>query len=442
MRLALALSFSAAFSLVSASVWARGEARVGLRKGPFAQGIDTTGATIKVEFDAPVTARLSFEPDAGAPKVVDSATPRDFHAFPVTGLEPAHTYRYKVQVLGEAIATGQFTTAPARDSNGPFSFLIYGDNRSDDAGHAAVVRAMAASPGDFLIHTGDFVADGGHADEWQRFFDIESKLVRERCLFAAIGNHELTDREATYFSRYFAPPARENEKPVLYGTMRWGMARFFFLNFMIDRERAEERAWFERELTKADAEPGVLWRIVVIHHGPWSSGPHGSNTRLLGAGIAPLLRNHHVDLVVSGHDHIYERGFFDGIRYVVSGGGGAPVYPIEQRAPGSRVAEPVRHFVMAQVTSDSVSLTAKRVDGATLDQCGFTKASGWTCDTAIAQPPESGRAVPTPPAGRCNCNVPGWRANESGAALVALAGLIALRRRRGTNVRGDRTAVA
>ena len=55
---------------------------------------------------------------------------------------------------------------------------------------------MVPIASDFLIHTGDFVENGASLAQWQSFFDIESPLLGGRCLFAAVGNHELTDKAA------------------------------------------------------------------------------------------------------------------------------------------------------------------------------------------------------------------------------------------------------
>ena len=63
------------------------------------------------------------------------------------------------------------------------------------------------------------------------------------------------------------------------------------------------------------------WKIVALHHPPYSSGRHGST---VGAReqLEPILVRRHVDLVLAGHDHHYERTHpHQGVTYVVSGGG-------------------------------------------------------------------------------------------------------------------------
>ena len=97
---------------------------------------------------------------------------------------------------------------------------------------------------------------------------------------------------------------------------------------------------------KADAEPGLAWRIVVVHHGPWSARPaRPQPAARRRRGVPELLAAHKVDLVFAGHDHIYERGDGGSLKYVVSGGGGAPLYAIAHDAPTTRKAEAAYHFV-------------------------------------------------------------------------------------------------
>jgi len=306
---------------------------------------------------------------------------------------------------------------------------------------------MLATPSDFLVNTGDVVANGGDPADWQMFFQIEQPLLRDRSLFLCIGNHELSDDQAgASFARYFGytDPATPGGVPQPYGTMRWGSARLFFLNGMHDWHEGAERAWLERELARSDAEPGLVWRIAVVHHSPWSSGPHGSNTKLVDAHVPELLAAHRVDLVLAGHDHIYERGERGGslpLKYVISGGGGAPLYPIEHRQPTTRKAESAYHFVEMTLTRDVLHMVAHRLDGSILESCGFTKGQPWDCD-ATPKTESSGEALGPTPAGapptsssRCGCVIPGTPVGVAAGAWLAFAGVaagvVAARRRRG-----------
>lgn len=415
------------------------EAAGTFQRGPIVQSLGQTGVTVKVELltPEPVTVEV-VGPDGAAKKVEDAATAR-FHSVRIEGLAPATSYRYRVLAGAQATASdeGRFTTAPPDDR--PFKFVTYGDSRSDPASHAAVVRAVEAAPGDFLLHTGDMVMRGDEEDDWRGFFEIERTLLRDRCVFAAVGNHELAGEKgvgAAAFLRYFASSDEVGkDRPKLYGTFRWSNARFFLLNAM-DRWTGEDRAWLKEELDRASKEPGLVHRFAVLHHGPFSSGPHGGNDRLHDNGILQIFKEGKVDLVFAGHDHAYERGTGEGIKYVVSGGAGAPLYPKKRAAAQTAIYESVHHFVQVSVAGPTVELVATRASGSVIERCAFTGEGPWECDKVSPLGPDVGPKATSEPVQRsstCACAVPGSSgppAPRVGLLVVAAAGAAARRRRR------------
>lgn len=359
------------------------------------------------------------------------------HTTRVTGLSPGTAYGYEVRLGRETVARGRFVTAPKPEASAAVTFLVYGDDRSDEDAHAALVRMLQSTPSDLLVNTGDVVADGGNAADWQSFFRIEAPLLHDRALFLCIGNHELYDDQAgANFARYFgfADASSPAAPPLPYGTTRWGNTRFFFLNGMHDWRAGDERHWLERELAHADDEAGLVWRVVVVHHAPWSSGPHGGNDRLVEARIPDLLAEHKVDLLLAGHDHIYERGDSGRIKYVISGGGGARLYPIGQPLSVTRKAESSYHFVEVKAGADAVHLVARRVDGTILDRCGFKKgaSSRWDCDGPASPPPAVGgggatsqQPQPETSSSKCGCEVVGEASRARSSRLASLLALLA-----------------
>jgi 3',5'-cyclic AMP phosphodiesterase CpdA len=469
-------AFLAAAAL-SASLASSGRAAArpadSITKGPWMQHVTATSALVRVEVDppAPVTIEVGMSAvvgstDAGAGSVIESREVRALHSILVKGLEPSTRYPFTVRA-GAVTRYGAITTAPPEQSGEPFRFLVYGDNRSDDAAHAAVVVAMASRASSFVVNTGDFVERGDSRSEWQTFFDIEAPLTRERPIFSCVGNHELTDGSGAAYVRYFGPAELPKELVApaptvtgvllhdagsaqvtldqLSGTFRWSNARFFMINGMVPYTSGPTRAWLDRVLTESDTEPGLVWRIVVVHHGLWSSGPHGNNKLLQEANVPDLLRAHKVDLVISGHDHIYERGSADGLPYLVSGGGGAPVYRIKKAQATSLRYESVRHFEEAFVSPVAIRFVAMRPDGSTIESCALAKGVGWQCDGTgggeggVAN--EAPSRAPSSPS-RCGCRTAG-RAGDAGvtnarwlvALAVAAAGALLTRRAKRRSVR-------
>jgi acid phosphatase type 7 len=275
------------------------------------------------------------------------------------------------------------------------------------------------------------VEEGSRAEDWQRFFQIEREVLAKRPLFACIGNHELYRNGGVEYAQYFGDLNAMGKAPIFFNaTFRWGGARFFMLNSMTSFALGtKDRTWLDAELEKANAESGLEFRFIVMHHGLYSSGPHGNNKRLIDEGLPELFRKQHVDALFAGHDHLYERGVESSLRYVVTGGGGAPSYDIKKLRSGSKKAESVRHFIEAKVDGAKFSMTVRRVDGSVLESCGFSKAdgAGWDCDAAAAAPaltPAASVKLPEPAAreslpartGSCACSL-GASAQNTGAVL-------------------------
>jgi len=453
-----------AVAWVAASPVARGDApALHLVKGPYVTMFSDTSADIRYEVDLPGPTTLEIGPEKSAlpaRKIADAGT-GTMHVVHVTGLEPQKVFAYGILSGTQVLATGNFVTAGKPAGDTPARFVVFGDSRSDPSTHAAIVKGIQTTRADFLVNTGDIVADGGTAADWQSFFQIEAPLLREVPMFLAIGNHELSDDAAgASFARYFGFPDPSGT-PKLYGTARVDAARFFFLNGMQDFDSGDERAWLESALKQADNEPGLVFRIVVVHQGPWSSGPHGPNPRLVAAHVPELLAAHHVDLVLSGHDHIYERGVSDSMKYVITGGAGAPLYKVSSTPPPTtRRAESAYNYVDMVVSRFDVTLEAHRIDGTLIEKCGFPKNGAWDCDVgaiphAIVGPPPGGAsssaaspsyttgvspsASPASSAGssssRSHCSVALPGASVDGGSAFALA-LVAVGARRARRRRG------
>jgi hypothetical protein len=410
-------------------------------RGPYQQDVSSRSAAILAGLDAPHAATLTLSTPAPAgttdahPTTIEIKAPAsDALEIVATGLTPATHYTWSLTLDDGTKSDGTLVTAPEDDR--PFSFLLYGDNRTDAASHAAVVQRMQSTPdGDFLVQTGDMVYDGADLDLWTQFFSIERDLLRNRCLFTAIGNHEIglpTSDGALRFARLFrnAGPPAANER---YYTFRWGDARFFMLDAQ-DDFASEERDWLEGALKSADGEAGLVWRFVVLHHGPYSSGLHGPNQSLILAHVPEMLRAHHVDVVFAGHDHIYERGESNGLKYVVSGGGGAPLYTEHRDEPNAFRFEAVHHFIDVDVTKTGATLTVIRMDGSVLEKCaiGPGGSSGWgtpagsnagACVVGAPASPNAaavGSPPAVPPRRACDCDFSLTGAQWIGAVAATL----------------------
>lgn len=383
---------------------------------PYLQHLSPAEVTVRFELATDAPASVEVRSGNAPASRIESSSAR-FHSVTLRGLQPATSYTYSVRSGDLTSDAATFTTAH-HDPDRSFSFVLYGDSRSGSTPHGAVARAIEASASDFLVGTGDVVVTGGDRNAWLEFFAIEQRLLSDRCLFSAIGNHELTFplKSRGPWIDYFA--VDRNDRSTSWFSFRWGNTRFLVLDAM-GRWNDSQAEWLRAELTKADTEPGIAHRFVVMHHSPFSSGPHGPNRPFIEAGMVDELVRHKVELVMAGHDHIYERGEARGIKYIISGGAGAPLYAYK-RGSGSLAGVSAYHFVDMHVDGDQVTAVARRADRSVIEEVSFRGTGAWqaplaaAASTSAASPAASGPVVsaagpdlPGSRQSRCGCSLPG-----------------------------------
>jgi hypothetical protein len=258
-----------------------------------------------------------------------------------------------------------------------FSFIAYGDTRSGSepgvpgdgqvlhAEHSRLVDSMLLKakelastpyPIRFVVQSGDAVLRGGNGAMWNVSFipTIERlTLVGNLPYFFAVGNHDVTTmplgdpvREAgmrntsAAMSRLW--PAEGSPRRLRgYPTFAFGYGNVFVI--AIDSNIAADQtqlAWVTDQLEHLD-RTRYEQVIAVMHHPLITSGSHGGPTiepptQTLRTLYAPLFRQHHVRMVLAGHDHLLDHWverYVDPannrsyrLDQIVSAGGGAPHY--------------------------------------------------------------------------------------------------------------------
>ncbi|GAA1920862.1 metallophosphoesterase family protein [Nocardioides marmoribigeumensis] len=183
------------------------------------------------------------------------------------------------------------------------------------------------------------------------------------------GNHEYVTRGAAGYYTYFAD--RQPGPPGWY-VRDLGTWRAYFLNSNCDKvDCSAEATWLARDLA---AHPRRC-SLVVTHHPRWSSGEHGSNRSV--ARFYRVAYDHHVELMLSGHDHHYERFVpkrpdgtrsARGVVQFVSGTGGKSFYPADHVVRGSAYRISHRFGVLQlSLGSGRYAWSWKGIGGATRD---------------------------------------------------------------------------
>ncbi len=245
-------------------------------------------------------------------------------------------------------------------------FCIYGDTRDGHDVHRKVVALMMKQNPEFILQTGDLVHNGGSLALWKIYDDITGEARKKAPFYIARGNHDFggtnfEDRVNTSFTS---------------GNKLWysfDKANCHFIALAIDEQtpydpKSAQYKWLVKDL-EATQETKPAHIFVFFHVSPFSIGSHGSDLDVRKT-LHPLFVQHHVRAVFTGHDHNYYHTTRDGITYVVTGGGGAPLYPVDpgKGAIAGDKYESVNNCVVAEITGDIAAFTALRADGSTLDR--------------------------------------------------------------------------
>ena len=259
-------------------------------------------------------------------------------------------------------------------------FAALGDNGTGGRQAVAVADQMAETyalrPYGLVCLLGDISYYGSIQDRFHDVFEEPFEpLIEAGVRFElSIGNHDGTRYPASGSVAEVDQVLALLGTPGRYYTTSHGPVDFFYLDSnepgRCDGGSAEQLDWFEEALGTSTNE----WKIVGIHHPPYSAARYGT-TPGEAETLAPILSRHAVDLVMSGHDHHYERTVpIDGTTYVVSGGGSktTPVKPSEFTA----VAESTLEFMHFTVDGDQLTGEAIRPDGGLVDRFELTARQG------------------------------------------------------------------
>ncbi len=246
-------------------------------------------------------------------------------------------------------------------------FAAVGDYGVDNANEAAVATLINSWNPDFVITTGDNNYLSGEASTidqnigqyYQQYIfpytGIYGAGSPYNRFFPALGNHDWDNTilaPSQPYTDYFTLPGNERYYEFVSGPVHF---------FVIDSDTREpdgtssvstQALWLQAQLAAA-TEP---WKVVYMHHPPYSSGSHGSQTYMQWN-----FQGWGADAVLSGHDHTYERLEVNGFPYFVNGLGGQTIYPFGPILPESKVTYN-GDFGAMLVSADASQITFQFID--------------------------------------------------------------------------------
>lgn len=367
MKRALALAAASAALIVACTTPAPNTAKTEparawrVDRGPYLQATTRHETTVcwRTTAPAPSVVHVAGESDVSA----TTALEKD-HVVTLTNLKEGSSFTYRVE--GEDL-DHTAKTAPGPESG--FKAVVIGDSGEGTPEQSEIARLMGKEDFDLFLHTGDIVyPNGGDKDFDIHFFAQYDSLLGAHTFWPAVGNHDRHKPEnGEPYKRIFHFVANNPEGNRYYYSFTWGCAKFVSIeSYGLFKQPGPHQDWLEKELASNDRK----WLVLMMHVPIYSTGAHGDD-KPLEARLVPLIEKYHVNLVLEGHDHLYERGHMQGWDYIVTGGGGASLYPVKTPHSWTAHTESSFHYVWLDFSKEKISGRMVRVDGTTGDRFDF-----------------------------------------------------------------------
>jgi hypothetical protein len=395
-------------------------------------------------------------------------------------LIPGTTYHYQVEVDGTLGPAGQVRTAPTASK--PFVFTAFGDEGTTPAASPIVQQVASHAPAFHLV-SGDLCyadldgqglpTDRVHPSVWDGWLRQIEPVAATTPWMTAVGNHEMEPGHGPqgydgYLARFPLPGTGPDGCPASYH-FRYGSAAFvqvdsndasYEIPANLDYTGGRQTNWLTDVLETYRADPTIDFVVVTMHHCAYSTADsHGSEGGVRERWV-PLFDRYAVDLVLSGHNHAYERthplrnglpvamappaatvSSDQGTTYLLVGGGGATLAHgfTPGRTQTSRAEGVIDHdsATFSSVRAlDHCYLTANVTPGSTEREArmelSVRNAGGRELDSVTLTRPSSAPASGSGSSGRLIAGGVGAGVVLGGAAA---GGVLVHRRRRDAPVR-------
>lgn len=340
--------------------------------GPYVREVTSDSATIVWETGASAGGVVRFGVAAPGEFVAFDPVMGVRHEVALCGLDPKMPYGYEVTSGKSVSPVGTFTTAPRPEQ--PFRFAVYGDTRTNPDTHRRVAAGIVESGPAIVFHTGDIVGRGRDYSAWRtEFFDPAGSLIMHAPVIPVPGNHEYSGLGPPWFFYYFGRPVNQG-----WFAMTYGNTRFIGLDTCAPYSPGSpQHDWLVRELNSPEYR-SATWHVVIFHEPAFTCLFGRADNAAVQENLVRLFEQYGVHVAFQGHSHVYERYFHNGIHYIVTGGGGGPLYAL---APD--VVPPIREFGLAvhhhcvadvDPAAGTLAITAVDIDGQIFDRVELSAA--------------------------------------------------------------------
>jgi len=202
-------------------------------------------------------------------------------------------------------------------SDDSINFYVFGDSQGYQGGVEQIVTTANVLRPDFIFHCGD-LTPFGQENQYQAIKSVLAQSVVP--VYTTIGNHDIKNGGGQFYQDYFGSSTYSFDL---------GPAHFTVFNTSSGDITPQEFIWLEQDLAQTEAD----FRFVFTHIPPFD--PRTGETHTLfnsstSTQLMSLFETYDVDVVFTGHIHMYNETIVNGVRYVITGGVGAGLYADEE----------------------------------------------------------------------------------------------------------------
>ncbi|MHA2000267.1 MAG: metallophosphoesterase [Promethearchaeota archaeon] len=362
----------------------------GLNKFPYVHfnGLDPSSEVYiswETEEAQETTLWLGTDPDSLALQSTNS-TSVQFHRVYIAGLAPDTPYYYRVGVNSPSPEyfgpLSTFRTAPVENKS--FEVAIFSDSQQMwGIGHYESIVNQIKNDEDlaFVSCVGDIVQEGEVQDDWNLFLRQSHPWAKHTPFVPVIGNHDYDEAhpERSYYTQYFgysyqSGPYSHN----FYYTFNWSNVQFVIGEISTSSTRVSDDVfnvtlhdeWLNETLTRGQDK---TFRILMFHRNLMTSTT--SDGYLIDR-VSAIAQDYNVSLALFGHNHHYERLFYQGHRYLCLGGGGGMQDGAFRIIPESEALSIGPSITKIRFNIDEMDVTTTSEQGDVIDH--FTLVSSGT----------------------------------------------------------------
>lgn len=342
-------------------------------EGPMVQQVTPTSAILVWYTSRAAHCDIILNTGGAAQRVVATADGRR-QRITLENLPAGATCKYTIVEGERELGGGNIHLAKPPEAS--FRFIVFGDSGRGTNEQYSLAAQMPSYKPDFLVHTGDVVYPAGERGDYKaRFFKPYAPLIADIAFWPTPGNHDVGEdsKGGQAYREVFELPSNgpQGMTPEASYWFDYGSARFVsFDSNQDDAITAEKIAPWVREALAAPLATGGAprWKFVFMHHPAHTAGKYGDTPRVCKS-LVPVFEEQGVDVVFSGHDHLYERtqpmhgdhaatAGERGIVYIVSGAGGAKLYEPKDKSkvpPYFALTDASTHsFTLIEVAGDEL----------------------------------------------------------------------------------------